>query len=108
MKNIINSLNLEKILIKNWANFLDQKRLMAFALMCVRNHKFNNTINAKNEISPNIKISISQFKINKLGFNIWVEYNIPIEENIAIGTIELLLSNEGELKHLQTIGSLFK
>ena len=108
MKNIIDNLKLEKILIANWANFLDQKKLIAYTLMCVQNHKFSKEVETRKKLLPNIKITVSNFKLKKHGFNIWIEYSVPIEQNVAIGTVELSLYNSGDLCHIQTIGTLFK
>lgn len=108
MKDIIDNLKLEKILLANWANFLDQKRLIAYVMMCVQQYKFGPAITANKKLLPNIKVTLSLFQLRENGFNLWIEYNIPIEKNIAIGTVELHLSNSGDLNHIQTIGTLFK
>lgn len=108
MKDIIDNSKLEKILIANWANFLDQKKLIAYTLMCVQNHKFGKETKTSKKLMHNVKITVSQFKLKEHGFNLWIEYSIPIEQNIAIGTVELFLSNCGDLNNIQTIGTLFK
>jgi hypothetical protein len=108
MKDIIDNLKLEKLLVANWANFLDQKRVIAYTLMCVQNHKFDKVIETHKKLLLNTKITVSLFQLKKHGFNIWIEYSIPIEQNVAIGTVELSLSNNGELGHVQTIGTLMR
>lgn len=107
MKNIIDNSKLEKLFIANWANFLDQKKLIAYTLECIRNHKFKQTVETGNKLSPNIKITISHFRLKQEGFSVWVEYTVPIKQKIAIGTVELHLSNSGDLNQIQTIGTLF-
>jgi hypothetical protein len=108
MKDIIDNLKLEKLLVANWANFLDQKKLIAFTLMCVQNHEFGSVVETHKKLLPNIKVTVSLFQLKTHGFNIWIEYSIPIEQNVAVGTVELSLCNSGELSHVQTIGTLFK
>lgn len=108
MKNLIDNTKLEKLLLANWSNFLDQKKLIAYTLTCVRDYKFNQVVKTNKKHSTNIKVKLSHFQIKNNGFNLWVEYSIPINQNTAIGTVELLLSNSGKLSHIQTIGTLFK
>tara|TARA_Y100000296_G_C4961894_1_gene151410 strand:- start:161 stop:487 length:327 start_codon:yes stop_codon:yes gene_type:complete len=108
VKDIIDNLKLEKLLVANWANFLDQKKLIAYTLMCVSNHEFGQSVETDGKLLPNVKITISHFQLKKDGFNLWIEYSIPMEQNVAIGTVELRLSNGGDLSHIQTIGTLFK
>lgn len=108
MKDIINNSKLEKMLVANWANFLDQKKLIAYTLMCVQNYEFEKTIETNKTFPFNVKITVSNFKVKEHGFDLWIEYQTPIEDNIAVGTTELHLSNSGELSHIQTIGTLFK
>ena len=108
MKNIIDNSKLEKLLIANWANILDQKKLIAYTLMCVQNHEFRKVAETSKKLMHNVKITVSRFELKEHGFNLWIEYSIPIEQNIAIGTVELFLSNCGDVNNIQTIGTLFK
>ena len=67
MKNIIDNLKLEKLLVANWSNFLNQKKLIAYTFICVRNHKFSQAVKpiGYKKPLPNIKITVSHFKLKK-------------------------------------------
>ena len=67
MKDIIDNLKLEKLLVANWANFLDQKKLFAYTLMCVQNHEFGKAVETHKKLLPNIKVTVSLFQLKRHG-----------------------------------------
>lgn len=108
MKNLINGQNLENLLIANWAKFLDFKQIIAFTLNCVRDNKDSLQTVLEDELpEKNVQVTISRFELYPDGFVIWIDYTVPYENTIAVGTVESKLNLNGELIPLNTIGTLF-
>lgn len=109
MENLINIDEFEKLLLINWTKFISPQKLIAFVLSCVRD---SNNITKANSPPPikkrTIQVSLSKFRPIEHGFSIWADFVVPKKEDLIIGTCELQLNLQtNELKHLQTIGSMF-
>jgi hypothetical protein len=109
MEQVIKSQNLENLLLKNWANFLDTKKVMAFTLTCVRDSKNDFNIIVEEESLPkkNVQIIVTRFNIKHDGFQLWIDFTVPEDNEILVGTVEAHLSNNGNLNRLRTIGTRF-
>jgi|SRR3972149_5888749 len=106
MEKIINKERLEKLLLTNWVSFLDNKKLLAFVLSTVKNQKFNVVIS--NKIPPkSVSVKLSKFELKEKGFVVWVEFTVPQQGDLVVGTSEIALNHDGTLSHIQTIGTLF-
>jgi hypothetical protein len=111
--NILQVENLEELLLKNWTQFLDSSRFMAFCLQNIRDNQHTFTeadvdIGVSQSSAVNLQITLSRFQIKPNYFILWAEFKMPINHSkFAIGTSELTLSNTGELKHIQTLGNLY-
>lgn len=108
LKNGFNQNKLEELLVAKWTEFLDSSKLLAFVLQ-----KVHDNINLLNSISQNdiklkgISITLSRFYLTNTGFNLWVEFHIPIAINkVAEGTMELNLSNKGTITYKDMLGNL--
>lgn len=99
---------LEKLLVANWTHFLDSKRLMAFVLQKLQENAGRLDIISSESIkSKAIKITLSRFYPSGTGFVIWIEFNAPVVPNrFAEGTMELLLTLDGQFKLLNLIGNI--
>jgi len=107
MENLINKTSLENILMKNWPDFIDKNRLIAFTLKNIRDSNLKKTKESNIVIGKNISITTSRFEITSKGFLIWIEFSIPMSQNsIAKGTTELEISHTGKLYHSNTIGEI--
>jgi hypothetical protein len=103
---------LEEILQNNWTNFLDHLLLMRMVLEDVRNNSFNK-IKQENIPEKQVKFSITKFCINENNnsnyeFEFWVEYTIPKEKGVVIGTNIYLLNLKGEIKLDTYFGTHFE
>lgn len=107
MENLIIQDKLEDLLIAKWACFVDVRRLMAFVMSHVRDAQLPHV--ADDEVAPKgVQITISRFQWKQEGFLVWVDFTIPVERTqIAVGTTELLLKQNGEVVHHKTIGNVF-
>ena len=94
---------IEKLLLKNWANFLDIKILAQLVLSYASEH-LSITID-RSQVQQN-KIKVSKFNIVAEGFILWVDFTITRQNDTIIGTSELFLYNNGEILQKQTIAKL--
>jgi len=104
----INTEKLEKILLKHWADFLNYKQLMAFTLEVVRDNKTSLTVQAESDLpEKSVQIVLSRFELVRFGFVLWIDFTVPNDNEIAVGTVEAFLSNTGELRLRRIDGHLF-
>jgi hypothetical protein len=100
--NFIYKAKLEELLLKNWSSFIDTKRFVAFVLNLASNTEFP-TI--KEDVKVNgTQLKLSRFEPVKSGFTIWVEFSIPKDSGMIIGTTELHMSILGDFTHVNTVG----
>ena len=106
---VLNKDGLESVLLQNWSKFSDTTKLMAFVLQQVRDHEW---IVAKEETpqgsTRSISLSLSRCSWVEHGFEVWVEFTVPIDKGIAIGTVEAIIRDGGEVHPLDITGVLFK
>lgn len=98
--------NLEELLLKNWTTFLDVKRLTALVLSIVRDGEFE-TATSETKYGNNLNLKLSRFELVETGFLVWVEFVVPREEGVVIGTTELTIT-AGQVIPGQTTGRLVK
>jgi len=108
LKNIFREDKLEELLVANWTHFLDSSRLLAFVLQTVKANINRLAIISSSEIKPKgVSITLSRCYWTPTGFTLWVEFNVPMATNkMAEGTMELHLSNNGSITHINTLGNL--
>lgn len=105
--NIILKDKFEQLLIKNWATFIDYKRLIAYLLECARDTDFP-VIQQKNLQVKGTQLKISRFQPEENGFIVWVEFSILVSNTeVIVGTTELFLATSGEASVKQTVGNRF-
>jgi len=109
---------LEELLQHNWGDFLDHLQLMRRVLEDVRNTPFRE-LKQQNIPQRHVKFSVtkicalpSNFQQSDLGsafqFEFWVEYTIPKDDGVVVGTNTYLLSLDGNLKLGECFGTHFK
>lgn len=96
----------EEHLLRTWANFIDHKKLIVKVLQIVQDTEFPIT-KTKEIKQKSVGIKLSRFEPQTTNFSLWVEFSIPQEESMIIGTSEFTMSPLGELNHIQTIGNKF-
>jgi hypothetical protein len=105
---VLNTAKLEELLVANWTKFLDTKAVMAFVLASVRdNIEQNFCVMSGSTSNKGVQITVSRFQMAQDGFTIWIDFHVPQEEGVAVGTSELHLSPTGTLSHIRTLGNLF-
>lgn len=100
---------LEELLVANWTQFIDSSKLMAYVLQKIQENANNLAIISGVDIKPKgFRITISRCCLKILGFIIWVEFTTPLSKNkMADGTMEILLSHNGNISHLNTMGNIY-
>jgi hypothetical protein len=109
MENLVNINEFEKLLIKHWTQFINPQKLIAFVLQHVRDTDLAKA-NTPPPVQKNaVQITLTQFRATENGiFIIWVDFIIPKEKGLAIGTCELnMCPVTGKINHLQTLGNFF-
>lgn len=100
--------NFEELMKHQWANFIDKTQLMGFALKNARNANLPVQKNVT-QAPVRTRISITKFDLQSNGFEIWIEFTVPIESGLCVGThIAFLDFTRGDLKLIETCGVNFE
>lgn len=87
---------LEKLLIKDWIQFIDPRKLLNFIK--------NNIENNHDIIDPKIQsLMVSNCELKPEGISLWIDYNIVNSNNNVNVTNEFLLLPNGDINILNTI-----
>lgn len=108
---IINEEKLEELLVKNWTQFIDARKLTNFVQNEVQNQINNFMIigKKKSRINSNV-ISVSRVYFEKNNYFLWVEFIVLLKDKIAEGTLEIYFSKnnfENEPKVSSAFGNLY-
>jgi hypothetical protein len=99
---------LEEHLLSNWTKFVDYKVLNNLVIKAIPLYA-NNW--ATIQIARNIKtqkIFFSKVEIISTGeIKLWISFEIPYNNNTAVGTLELLTNPLGEYKVTQMSGNFY-
>lgn len=114
---IFKTQKLEETLQNNWTHFLDHLLLMRQVLEDIRNTSFRE-LKQQNIPNRQVKFSVTKFTVinavqkkvesQRYAFEFWVEYSVPKEDGVVVGTNTYLLSLEGEIKLHDSFGTHFK
>jgi len=95
---LVNIEKLEQILISNWAEFLDLRKIIGF-LQTLATEQLS-----VDELQV-MKVTISRFELSESGFILWFDYDVNLtkQKKKVNMTSEVRLLNNGNLLHLRTI-----
>lgn len=97
---------LEKLLLKNWADFFNKNKLILKVLEDTRNSSFQ--VKKQKPLNNQLSISITKFyPFDNCSFEIWIEFCVPIEAGVAIGTHTYSSDLFGVLELKQSYGMIF-
>ena len=109
LNTLVDTEKLEELLVAKWTQFIDTSKLLDFVTENINKHR--NSLGIIYDTSIKMKgkqIMLSRFQLTAQGFLVWVEFVIPIEkQGMAIGTTELLISTNGIVSHIQTLGNIY-
>lgn len=100
----------EELLQANWTKFLDKNSLLRLVLETARDADYP-IVETSGPQKQQIKASITKISVIGLGtFEVWVEFCVPAQNGIAIGThvFRLEISKESKFELQQTFGSILK
>ena len=112
---IFKKVELEDILQRQWGNYLDHLLLMRMVMEHVRDTSFKEIM--QQEIPPRqVKMSVTKVSlINYVNntrpdydFEIWVEFTIPKENGVVVGTSVYFLNLNGDIRLDQCFGTWFR
>lgn len=105
---LIDTEKLEELLIAKWSQFINVPKLFEFIESNVKGRK--NSFGIINDTAVKMKgkqIMLSRFQLTAQGFLVWVEFTVPMDIGMAIGTTELLITTKGIVSHVQTLGNIY-
>jgi len=98
---------LETLLLAHWADFVNKTALLRRVLEDARDANFK-TVRKDVTPSPQTKISVTRFRlIDNNKFELWIEFSIPKEGGVAVGTHTYLLELGGSLSLQESYGVIF-
>jgi hypothetical protein len=101
---------LENLLQQQWGKFLDHLRLMRVVMEDVSNTSFKE-IEQQDIPDRHVKFSLTKFSIvlePDHAFEFWVEFTIPKQNGVVIGTSVYLLKLNGDISLRQCFGTHFR
>ncbi len=106
---ILDKSKLENILLANWANFLNPNEVMKFTLSCVRDNVNTFLVMEESELpKKSVQILVSRFNIlEENGFQLWIDFTVPKNDEILVGTVEAYLEKLNNLKLISVVGNRF-
>lgn len=107
--NMVSVEKLEEILVAQWAGFINPTKLMAWTMQQVRANLDTDFIVVTDADFSNrgTQITVSRCQLRSGGFLLWIDFTIPYEGNIAVGTVEALLDFYGKLTKESVTGNLY-
>ena len=106
VNNLIVNENLERLLQANWSQILDRSQIMRITMEFARDSEYK--VVHQTEIPPKqIRISITKFRVNENEFETWIEFTLPKNEGVIVGTHVCSLSLSGELELKESYGTHF-
>lgn len=102
---------LEDIFQRQWSDFIDYVRLMRRVMEDVRDTSFREI--RQQSVPPlQVKMSITNCKLSPdaggdTGLELWVEFSIPKDKGVVIGTSVYLLTFSGDLSLKNSFGTYF-
>ena len=106
---------LESILQSKWTEFLNKQQLMRLCMEYARDSHSAYQVVAQKEIPPiQTRLSVTKFSITEKAsdyedpvFELWIEFSIPKDNGVIIGTHVVWLDLAGEMILHQTYGTHF-
>lgn len=104
---ILNKEKLAELLTANWTKFIDYRTLMSLVINSVKLYASNWSMLEYDKKIQGNKIMVSKTTISERGLILWVDFEVPIDKKLAIGTIEMLLELSGNYRIEKIVGNLF-
>jgi hypothetical protein len=109
MNTLIDPKKLEALFLANWANLIDKTQFLKRVLSDARDYKA--PIVSQEDAPPGSTTKMTITKFSPLGkgqYEIWVEFTLPRESGVLVGTHTYKLSLDGEATLLYTSAVSFE
>lgn len=106
MKNLLLKNQFEALLQSHWTKFLDHTQLLKVILEFTRDSTFP-TSKESIDISQQMKITITKVAIVEQQFELWIEFTIPKDTGLIIGTYVCSLNLNGDFHLKKSYGTHF-
>lgn len=105
-RKLIEPEKLEHLLQQNWTKFIDPTQLMRRLLEDIRNASFRKVPNDKT-LTYQTKVSVTKVVLNvDLTLEFWVEFTVPGQEGLTVGSNVYLLQNRTTLDLKESYGTV--
>lgn len=104
MRTLINKNGIEKLLASHWSAALDRDMVLVEVLKSIRDNDLPTIEVASLPEQKGMQVSTSRFEIGPQGYTLWVEFRVPNNKQVAVGTLELEVSHSGVIQRRETTG----
>jgi hypothetical protein len=106
MENLIKKNKLEQVLLTNWSEYVDQTQFLRFVLTHSQQNNYP-FVRQSIPVLQKIKITITKLMItDQNNIEIWVEFNIPKDDGVVIGTHIISVDLLGKFALKNSYGSV--
>lgn len=82
--------------------------MLSEILQCLRDQDLPIIKKDKIPNQQGIQITMSRMEINTKGYLVWLEFSVPQDNQITCGTLELLISHNGDILQKDAIGHILQ
>jgi len=105
MRKLVNKTALESLIRRNWGEFIDKTRIIAFVLEQIRENDLPKVSGNPSSVKQGIKVTLSKVELVCDGLLFWIDFSVPTSvDTTCVGTCEAILSHDGEVHVRETIG----
>ena len=104
--NLIIEKKLENLLQSNWAEFIDKAQIMRRTMEFARDTEYR--VLHQDEAPPQkFELSVTKVGVKESGLELWIEFTVPKDQGIIVGTHICSLNLKGELVLKDSHGAHF-
>jgi hypothetical protein len=107
--NMISVEKLEEILVAQWSAFINPAKLLVWTMKEVRARLDTSfiVVNDADFSNRGTQITVSRCQLKSGCFLLWIDFTIPYDSKIAVGTVEARLGFDGSLTADAASGNLY-
>lgn len=98
---------LEEVLKNNWTKYINYKLLMNYIVNAVPLYAPNWAILKQFKKNQGNKITISKINLLNDSILLWVDFEVPYQNSVALGTIEIAMKLNGAFETTHISGTIY-
>lgn len=102
---MIDKTKIEQLLMKNWSEFLNTKNLFSTSLSLISATTFSIVKTDKLPEGNSVKLSVVQLNIVNTGLRLWVDFFVPKDNAVSVGTIDCFITWDGTFTLINLVGT---